>query len=354
MIGTVEQSIVLSCGTDLDIMTAPEKHWCRSANADFCQPDTILGPENDTRGDFKILDSHSSFSLEKHQLTHNDTGSYRLTLIFQNETKVCEVELQVKDKPYFLQISPVPVKPKPNGQFEITCQYSQELQEFSKSWLCDSSECPETMKSVDDRFRSALVLTIDHVFCSNIRSFQCVAKTSGSSVKSSVYWKPLNQNPIVDMPLSFPKNREVKVIAYSLLNLICLKPDRINWELGKNNWGRWGSQDSDNYYYHSQVYWCRVSYLQCLIVKENVKETRDAMTLQICVTPNDDGTSYRCSSSWGNRYVKIAVVGKYNITDLTFYLKNKQIESRSDIFVTLVVIDHTFLFNLKILCKSCQ
>ncbi len=355
MIGTVGQSIVISCGTELNITDASEKHWCRLANADFCQPDKIMGPENESRGDFKILDSHSSFSLEKHQLTHNDTGFYRLTQIFQNETKVCVVELQVKDKPNFWQISPVRVKPKLGEHFEIKCQYSQELQEFSKSWLCDNSQCPETVKSVDDRFQSALVLTIDHVLCSNIRSFQCVAKMSGSSVKSSVYWKPLNENPIVDVHLSFAKNKEVQVIAYSQLNLICMKPDRYDWELDKNNWGR-GRWRSRNDYYYYQPFWCSVSHSQCLHVKENVKETIYSLILQICVTPNDDGTRYRCSSRWGNTDVKIVVIGKYNITtDLTFILKLA--ESRPVVLVTLVVArDDTFFqwkkMNIKYKTKT--
>ncbi|KAI3370543.1 hypothetical protein L3Q82_025300, partial [Scortum barcoo] len=87
MIASVGQSIVMSCGTEQDITAASEKQWCRSDNADFCQPDTIMDAEKETKGDFKILESPSSFSLEKHQLTHSDTGFYRLTLIFQNETK---------------------------------------------------------------------------------------------------------------------------------------------------------------------------------------------------------------------------------------------------------------------------
>ncbi|KAL7407619.1 hypothetical protein ABVT39_011093 [Epinephelus coioides] len=203
VIGTVGQSIVISCGTELDIMAASEKHWCRLANANLCQPDTIMGPENKTRGDFKIIDSPSLFSLEKRQLTHNDSGFYRFSQVFQNQTKFHVVELQVKDKPNFLQLNPVQVKPRTDKLFKITCQYSQDLQEFSKFWLCDSSECPETVRSVDDRFQ--------------------------------------------------------------------------------------------------------VSHTGCLIVKTNVRETISSLILQICVTPNDDGTKYRCSVNTENPEVEITV-----------------------------------------------
>ncbi|XP_049427012.1 uncharacterized protein LOC125885493 isoform X2 [Epinephelus fuscoguttatus] len=286
-------------------MAASEKHWCRLANANLCQPDTIMGPENKTRGDFKIIDSPSLFSLEKRQLTHNDSGFYRFTQVFQNQTKFHVVELQVKDKPNFLQISPVQVKPRTDKLFKITCQYSQDLQEFSKFWLCDSSECPETVRSVDDRFQSALVLTIDHVACSNIKYFQCVVKTSGSSVNSIVYRKPSYQNPVVNVELSsYLKNRKVLVNSYSQLNLICLKPDKYNREYDRIS--RWGSRNYD-YYYHSQPKWCRVSHSGCLIVKTNVRETISSLILQICVTPNDDGTKYRCSVNTENPEVEIAV-----------------------------------------------
>ncbi|XP_031133082.1 uncharacterized protein LOC116034524 [Sander lucioperca] len=190
VIGTVGQSIVLSSSNKLDIMAASEKHWCRLDNANVCQPNTVMGPENGPRGDFQILDTDSSFSLEKRNVTHNDTGSYRLTLIFPNQTKVYVVKLQVTDKDNNLQIIHVPDNPK----LEITCQYSQELQNFSKSWLCDNSECPDTVRSVEDRFKSALVLTLDHAPCSKIKQFMCVAKTSGSHKNSNVYLKHYRPN----------------------------------------------------------------------------------------------------------------------------------------------------------------
>lgn len=305
VIGTEGQSVIISCGTELDIIAASEKHWCRLDSAGFCQPDTIMSSKNKTREEFKILDSHGSFSLEKHQLTHNDSGFYRLIQIFPHQTKACVVELQVKDKPKFLHISPVQDRPKPDKPFEIMCQYSQELQEFWKNWLCDDSECPETVKSVDDRFRSALVLTIDHVACSNIRSFQCLAKTSGSTVRSSVYQKPLIQNPVVNVELYNVKNGTVKVTAYSQLNLICFKPNRYNWD-------RWDARYND-FYYYDHTYWCSVSYDHCLQVRKNVLETLTSVTLEICVTPNDDGTTYRCSP--GNKEVRIVVIGMYNTAD---------------------------------------
>lgn len=303
MIGTVGQSIVISCGTELDNMAASEKHWCRLANDTFCQPDTIMGPENEIRGDFNILDSDASFSLEKHQLTPNDTGSYRFTQVFQNETKVYVVKLQVENNTNFLQISPV--KQKPHEPFKIKCQYSQELQEFSKSWLCDDSECPDTVMSVDDRFQSALVMTFEHVACSKITSFKCVAKTSESSVYSNVYLKPPYKHPIVDVRLSYSGNRRVQVHAYSMLNLICYKSDR-NYD-----YDRWGSRN--DYYYNVQPYWCKMDYIYCLRVKDNLRESTSSLMLQICVTPSYHGTTYRCTSGRRITDVEIAVIGMYYI-----------------------------------------
>lgn len=310
MIGTVNQTMVMSCGSELDIMAASEKHWCRLSSANLCQPDTVMGPDNKTRGDFNILDSTGSFSLEKRQLTLNDTGFYRFTHFTINQTKACVVELQVKDEPNFLQISPVQVESRPDKPFQINCQYSQDLREFSKSWLCDGKECDETVRSVDDRFQSALVLTLDHVACSKIKSFECVAKTVGSSVPSNVYLKPSYKNPTVEVPLSYNrKNKKVRVNVYSQLNLICYKPDRYEYDRYNSGRGR-----HNDYFYQPPPKWCKVSYPQCVPVTDNVKETTYSVILQICVTPSDAGTTYRCPSSRGYfDDVEIDVIGMYNI-----------------------------------------
>ncbi|XP_068567773.1 uncharacterized protein [Cebidichthys violaceus] len=281
-------------------MAASEKYWCRLFKTGLCQPDTVMGPENDTRGDFKILNSHSSFCLEKRQLSLNDTGLYRFTLSSPSGTKVYVVELQVKDKPFSIKTSPV--LGKPDEYFQIICQYSQELQAFSKSWLCDNSECPDVMRSVDDRFQSALVLTIDHLACSSIRSFQCVAKMSASSVHSDVYLKP-----VVNEEVAYgSRSRTVQVEAHSLLNLNCLKSDRYGGEHYRWSRDRWWD---DDFYYQHQPYWCKVRYGYCVNkVNENVKDTGRSLLLQICVTRNDDGTHYRCLLRKWNPDVQIVVI----------------------------------------------
>ncbi|KAA8593213.1 hypothetical protein FQN60_009329, partial [Etheostoma spectabile] len=66
VIATVGQSVVLLNSTQQDIMAALEKHWCRLDNADVCQPNTVMGPENGPRGDFQIQDTNSSFFVKKH------------------------------------------------------------------------------------------------------------------------------------------------------------------------------------------------------------------------------------------------------------------------------------------------
>ncbi|KAG7229537.1 hypothetical protein INR49_031961 [Caranx melampygus] len=119
VIGIVAQSIVMSCGAEQDIMAASEKHWCHLNNVGVCESDTVLDLENETWGDFKILDRNSSFSLEKQYLTHSDAGSYRLTMNFHSHTKVCEVKVQVRDEPRHLEIIPVQVDTKPGQHFEI-------------------------------------------------------------------------------------------------------------------------------------------------------------------------------------------------------------------------------------------
>lgn len=308
VIGTVGQSIVLSSSNKLDIMAASEKHWCRLDNANVCQPNTVMGPENGPRGDFQILDTDSSFSLEKRNVTHNDTGSYRLTLIFPNQTKVYVVKLQVTDKDNNLQIIHVPDNPK----LEITCQYSQELQNFSKSWLCDNSECPDTVRSVEDRFKSALVLTLDHAPCSKIKQFMCVAKTSGSHKNSNVYLKHYRPSPILSVDIFHIRNKRLKVPMYSLLKLSCYEVAR-DWL----DYRYYGERSR-----HDKPFLCRVSaYQKCIIVTENIIEYNEAAILQMCITPNNDETTYRCTSSSRTSDVTLAVVGMYStIFTYTFYL----------------------------------
>ncbi|XP_039652306.1 uncharacterized protein LOC120556696 isoform X2 [Perca fluviatilis] len=293
VIGTVGQSIVLSGSIKPDIMAASEKHWCRLDNADVCQPNTVMGPENGPRGDFQILDTDSSFSLEKRNVTHNDSGSYRLTLIFPNQTKVYVVKLQVKDKGNHLQIIPIRDKPK----LELTCQYSQELQNFSKSWLCDNSECPDTARSVDDRFKSALLLTLDHAPCSKIKQFKCVAKTSGSYVDSNVYFKPYSQNDIANFDFHYRKPRRLQIYIYKLLKLSCYNA-RDYGIFGRVSWHNNPSKPS----------LCRVSGSRCITVTENIKEYDDAAILEMCVMPNNNETTYRCTSNMGTSTVTLSVV----------------------------------------------
>ncbi|XP_059185819.1 uncharacterized protein LOC131968808 [Centropristis striata] len=277
VIGTVGQPIILSCCPELDNMTSLGNHWCRLANASAC---------------------HGSFSLEKRNLTHNDTGSYRITQTFQNQTKVHVVELQVKDKPDFLQVSPVLIK---HAQLQIQCQYSQELQDYQKSWLCNSAACPETVRSVDDRFQSALILTIDHAACSSITSFECVAENKGRYIKSNVYSRALPRNPVLDVEVpSYVRfdSKKVKVNIYTQLTLICYKRDRYY-----DYYDRFGPKYE--HIFRPPITWCRLSGISyCPKVTENVVETRFSLNLQICVTPNDDGARYRCS---GNTEIQIVV-----------------------------------------------
>lgn len=281
-------------------MAASEKHWCHLDNAGFCESDPVLDPEKEAWGYFKILDRNSSFSLEKQNLTHSDAGSYRLTMNFHNNTKVCEVKVQVRDEPRNLEIIPVQVDPKLGQQFKINCRYSQDLKDYYKSWICDNTECPETVKSVDDRFQSALVLTIDHVGCSQIRLFQCVAYLQETTVRSRVHRQP--EVYIMQVNSNWKRKVQITTYAYSLLNLICWKTNMYNNR----------EHDYDDYYYYKQVSWCRMIDFFCKRVEKNVKDTTRSLTLQICVTPNDDGATYRCNSRKWTTEMELVVLGMYN------------------------------------------
>ncbi|XP_034725052.1 uncharacterized protein LOC117943179 [Etheostoma cragini] len=305
VIATVGQSVVLSSSTQQDMMAALEKQWCRLDNADVCQPNTVMGPENGPSGDFQILATDSSFFLEKRNVTHGDAGSYRLTLIFPNQTKVYVVNLQVKEKSNNLQIIPVRDKDKTGERFEIICQYSQELESFSKYWLCDNLECPDNVTSVDDRFKSALVLTLDHAPCSKIEEFRCVAKTSGSIVKSNVYLKRYSPTP-VKIDIANLRHNRVKVNIYTLLQLSCFRPNRYIFEYRDIH-------SSRHYDYLFSASWCKVSGNQCTSVIEKTQKQIDAVILEMCVTPNNNETTYRCKFNTGTLDVTVSVVGMYNI-----------------------------------------
>lgn len=331
VIGTVGKSIVMPCGNGLDISAASNRHWCRLVNNSVCHTETIMAPEDGNKENVWMVDNKSSFSLEKHQLSPSDAGFYKCSITIHNETKALVVELQVENNSSLFQVNPRQVSPNPGEQFEIACHYSMELQEYQKYWLCDNADCPDTVKTVDDSFQSALVLTMKNVACSKVTAFQCVAKMSKQIVKSKVYHRPVDQIPIQEVnsyldPSVLSQHNMVEVTVYTKLKLTCVNYDR-EWHSDRRwQWNpRWSSRWDSRYdSYNEQLQWCKVDGFQCVSVRENTGDWSYPITLDLCVTPDDDGTTYRCMS--GKRSVDSHIVVKAGM-----YKKNYN----SDMYIRL-------------------
>lgn len=288
-------------------MSPSEKHWCREATEGVCQQETVMGLGNETREEFKIVDMNGSFSLTKHSLTYNDTGLYRCTVNFQNDTKALIVELRVLEKTDLLLVNSQGVKPKLGERLErLVCQYPQDYQEMEKYWLCDEKECPETMKMMDDRFRSAMELSIANGACSFVHSYQCQAKMQDVIVSSDVF-----ETAIEEVTLNAGDDKKVRVNANAHVKIVCKKQKRHRYyyEYG------YGYEGLHRNRFYFEPEWCKVDHPYCYAVTERVLKTRaddgSSLTIQMCVKPIDAGR-YRCKVDWYFAYVEIVVTGIYN------------------------------------------
>ncbi|XP_066528756.1 polymeric immunoglobulin receptor-like isoform X2 [Hoplias malabaricus] len=178
VIGKVGGSAVMSCafGNEFSMSSSYEKYWCREDQDGKCTKLDL----ND--GIFHIQDSKGSFSLEKRDLSFEDSGTYQCVVQSLRSNKSHAVDLQVisnqKDPS-----SPLAIKVIPGQQIKFACQYTQENLNAYKYWQCNSqSYCYG--EGIDDQTRSEFVFSVHESRLISGNIYDCTVANSAGYVNS--------------------------------------------------------------------------------------------------------------------------------------------------------------------------